>query len=292
MAPRLPYLAGVEHDQAAGHRIHGHPTVLMPALITRLAREQRGFTLIELLVVMLIGIVVLGAAMTLLEAGARSSTRTTDRVDVTQRGRTTMAQLTRRLRSQVCVDSQTPPIVSGASNDVIYWSDTDGDPYFTPQKHRIFYDSTSKGGRAAITEYVYNPDQTASQGPPWTYSQAPKVRVLIEDLTAQPGKPFLRYYAFDDTSTPFDESSTPMSSPLSQTITGDVLPANSLAKVVRIDVAYRVRPSRSNNADSGPPVGNQTDTDRAGDFDSSIWVRNSDYTDQGLGDRTWGARCG
>lgn len=254
--------------------------------IRDLSRDERGFTLIELLMAMIIGIIVLGAALTLMEVGARSSTRTTDRADVTQRGRTAMTAVTRGLRSQVCLNDLTPPIASGDGSSVVYYSDNDGDAYFYPQRRRVWLDSTWKAGRGAILESVLAADQTAAQGPGpsgWTFTGTPVQRVLVEDVTTVGTTAFLRYYSFDGTA---------VTAPLSADTTSDPLPASSIAKPVRVDVSYRTLPSVSSNA-TGPPSGNQTDPTRDADFETSIWLRNSDFTDQSqtAANRTWGPRC-
>lgn len=251
-----------------------------------LSRDERGFTLIELLVAMLIGIVVLGAALSLMEAGARSSTRTTDRADVTQRGRNALTQVTRGLRSQVCPADETPPIASGDAGSVVYYSDTDGDAYFAPQRRRVWLDLSWKGGRGAIRESVVASDQTSAQGPGatgWTFTGTPAERVLLEDVTTAASTPFLRYYSFDGTQ---------LTAPLSTDTTSNPLPANSIAKPVRVDVGFRTLPSRPSAA-TGVPSGTQTDPTRDSDFATSIWLRNSDFTDQSQTEtnRAWGPRC-
>ena len=191
-----------------------------------------------------------------------------------------MTQIQRRVRSQVCLDADTPPITYGDATTVKYYSDTDGDPYFAPQWHWLWYDSAWKGGRGAIRESVY----TASPGPPFTFTGAPVNRVLAEDVTLQPGVPFLNYYAWDAPTT----AVTPV--PLSTIVDDDVLPANSMAKVVRIDVSFRLLPGRPSSA-TGGPIGNQLDATRDADFATSAYVRNSDYTDSAAANRVWGARC-
>jgi prepilin-type N-terminal cleavage/methylation domain-containing protein len=262
----------------------------MRARLSQVRRDEAGFTLIELLVAMALGMIVLGAALALMDSGARSSTRTTDRVDVTQRGRNAMNQVQRSLRSEVCLDSKTPPITSGDDNSLRYYADSDGDPYFRPQWRTLYYDSAWKGGRGAIRETVYTADQASA---PFTFTGTPTDRVLVEDVTLQPGTPFLRYYAFDDTTTATDEGASPLGTPLSTNVATDPLPANSMAKVVHIDVSFRVFPTRAGDV-SGAPVANQNDASRDSDFDTSVWLRNSDYTDQvqdAQKNRVWGPRC-
>ncbi|MFN8176292.1 MAG: prepilin-type N-terminal cleavage/methylation domain-containing protein, partial [Solirubrobacteraceae bacterium] len=60
------------------------------AAARRRLRAQGGFTLVEMLMALLIGSIVLGAAMNIFMAGQRSSTRVQDRAESVQRGRVVM----------------------------------------------------------------------------------------------------------------------------------------------------------------------------------------------------------
>lgn len=244
-------------------------------LAIEVRRDESGITLIELLVSMLIGTVVMIGVLTLLDAGAHSATRTLDRADVTQRGRTAMNGITRFLRSQVCRDPLTPPIVSGTASSMTFYTDTDSSDAFTPQAVKLTLDTTWKGGRGAIIQDVYPGTDTTAR---------PAERVLVEDVAPVPGTPFLNYFSFD--------SANAVTAPLSPTTTGDPLPANSIAKILRTDIAFRVYPSRPSGY-VGPINGTQAEAPRDSDFTSSVYVRNSDYTDQAASnnDRTWGPRC-
>lgn len=250
----------------------------MSRLLDRIGRDEDGFTLIELLVAMVLGMIVVIGILNLLDSGARSATRTVDRADVTQRGRTAMNEITQGLRSQVCPDDQTPPVVSADGSSVTFYSDTGGSDAFTPQAVRIWLDTTWQGGRGAIMQWTY-------PGTDLSATTDIRKKVLITDVAASSGTPFLTYYAFD--------SATALSTPLSATITGDTLPINSIAKVLRVDVSYRVAPSASLNGSSRPLTGKQLDALRDSDFKAQVWVRNSDYTDQSVTDnnRKWGPRC-
>lgn len=112
-------------------------------------------------------------------------------------------------------------------------------------------------------------------GPPWNYPVTPtRTKTLVANVTTAGATPFLRYYSFDNV--------TELSVPLSTDTTSTTLPANSIAKVVRIDVSFRATPSSGN-----------TDYLRQSDMETSVYLRNTDYTDLSPTsyDRTWGPRC-
>lgn len=238
----------------------------MSRLHSRLG-DERGFTLIELLVTIMIGIIVMSAAMGLTEVGARSTARTTDRVETIQRSRTALTQIVQGLRSQVCRDSATPPLVTGDGSSVTYYSDVDNQATFAPQKRQLTLTAGS------IVERLWLP--TPATGPPWTYLAAPtRTKTLASNVTTVDTTPFLRYYSFEGT--------TPLAEPLSTDTTTAPLPTNSIAKVVRIDVSFRTGPSSGN-----------TDAVRQSDLQTSVYLRNTDYTDLSptTYSRTWGPRC-
>lgn len=74
-----------------------------------LRRSERGYTLIELLVAAMIGMVVLGGAVTVFVGAVRSEPRTASKVAAIQQGRTGVERITRELRQGLDVlDAPTP----------------------------------------------------------------------------------------------------------------------------------------------------------------------------------------
>jgi prepilin-type N-terminal cleavage/methylation domain-containing protein len=63
---------------------------------------ERGFTLIELVVGMAIGMIVLLAAFNVIDRAFINNKAVTDREDALQRGRITLEQMTRQIRSMTC----------------------------------------------------------------------------------------------------------------------------------------------------------------------------------------------
>jgi prepilin-type N-terminal cleavage/methylation domain-containing protein len=97
------------------------------ARIRRRMGQERGFTLIELMVSMTVGVVIVGVAFGLLDAVVRTFGSSGDRVDVSQRGRQAMDQVTQKLRSQVCggdpAAGYTPSFTAATKDRVVFWSD-------------------------------------------------------------------------------------------------------------------------------------------------------------------------
>lgn len=228
----------------------------------RLAGEE-GFTLIELLVGISIGLVVLFAALTITEVGAKSASRTSDRAEVTQRSRTAMNQIVQGLRSQVCFDGTTPPIATGTADSVTYYAQVANDPTFTPEQRTLTFNSAAN----TIVETI-----TPPSGP--TRSRTLATNVERAGTVPVGTTPFLQYYTFD--------GAAPVTPPLDASLTSDPIPANSVRKVIRVDVAFRTRPT------SG-----RLDDARKVDLEGTVYTRNSDFTDQSTGaqTRTWGPRC-
>jgi prepilin-type N-terminal cleavage/methylation domain-containing protein len=112
------------------------------ARIRRRMGQERGFTLIELMVSMTVGVVIVGVAFGLLDAVVRTFSASGNRVDVSQRGRQAMDQVTQKLRSQVCggtAPDYTPSFVSATKDKVVFWSDV-GDKQadgITPKGKRL-----------------------------------------------------------------------------------------------------------------------------------------------------------
>jgi prepilin-type N-terminal cleavage/methylation domain-containing protein len=228
----------------------------MTAAIRNRLADEGGFTLVELLVTMLIGSVVFGAAMGLTEVSGRSTSRTTDRVETAQRARLVMDRMVRPLRSMVCLDSSTYPIVSGDGTSVTFYVDFDNNPVYKPQKRRLTYVSTGTG---KITEDQW--DTTTTTGPPWTFpTTASRSATLATDVGQIGSTPVFRY---------FNPAGAQLTAPLSTAVTSP-LATNSIARVSLVEVAFQMKPSNGN-----------TDTLRRADRDTRVTVRaqTADTTD-------------
>ena len=200
--------------------------------------EERGLTLIELMTGAAIGIVIIGVAFGLLEGVLRTFGTSEERVDVSQRGRLAVDQMTARLRSQVCGGgptvaapdaSFTPAIVQGAQNKVAFWSNT-GD---------------GTGRRLRSIEYVngvVNENLYSGSDPSGSPSST---RQLVSSVVANNSGRMFRYFAYnrdawnrtlDPRPALYVELPTPLSIADQQ-------------RVVRITYAYTAHPENGSASD-------------------------------------------
>lgn len=221
-------------------------------MIRRL-RDQGGFSLPELLVGMSVGMVVIFASFGLMERAFVKNREVVGRTDASQRARLAIGEITRQLRSQVCVAAATPPIVTGSDSSITFYADL-GDGSTPPQQRTITYDPTT----ATVTEYDYN---GTGMPPATTFGATPdRTRVLVTDTTTVSGIPFLRYYAFATTGTP--TPTTLLTTPLAST---------DRARTVRIAVSFLTRAS-------GPAQGAESSS-----VQDDAYLRTADPTNLALG---------
>jgi prepilin-type N-terminal cleavage/methylation domain-containing protein len=208
------------------------------ARIRRRLAQQRGFTLIEVMVAASVGVVIVGVAFGLLDSVVRTFSTSGQRVDVSQRGRLAVDQLTARLRSQVCgagptqADPEadyTPAIVQATDNKVVFWSDI-GDA----GGRRLRGIEYANG---AINDIVY-PGADPAATP---LSSRP----LVTSVAPDNGPGLFRYFAYNpaawnSTASPAPQLYLPLTAPL--------VPAD-YKRVVRITVAYTAYPEGSSASD-------------------------------------------
>jgi prepilin-type N-terminal cleavage/methylation domain-containing protein len=242
-------------------------------MLSRL-RDQEGFTLIELMVAITLGMLVLFALTSLIDTGGRARARLSDKTETVQRMRNGMDRITRVLRTQVCANTATPPIISGSASSVTFYSDVSGttqNSAFRPRKVELSY-STDDGG--SVVQKTWDPTNTAS---PWTYNTSPSQTSTLIDYVAADSSgssSIFEYYAFD-------ALTTELALPLNGTLSGTTVPANSVAKVSKINVTLRARPQSGN-----------TTATRSTQMTNTVYTRNADFSGGDNVGRTWGPRCG
>jgi Tfp pilus assembly protein PilW len=188
-------------------------------------RRQDGFTVVELQVAALVGILVILAAFTLLDASSGLALRVGDRVDTTQRGREAMEQITRELRSQVCLVRGSAAIAVGQDSSVTFYAFT-GRGTYAPEKHTIAWSATTK----TLTDQSFVGTGTA---PAIVYPGTPtRSHTLLSQVDQVAGTPIFSYYTW--TTSGAVAPTLQLQAPLS---------ATDAAKVVRIAVQFRVTPA-------------------------------------------------
>jgi Tfp pilus assembly protein PilW len=240
--------------------------VLIAEVARRRLAQESGFTLIELLVSMTLGMIVLFAVLNLLDASGHAGARITDKADTVARTRIGLDRATRVLRTQACGDSSTPPLISGTSTAVSFYSDTNTSTTFAPRKVTLSY------ANGSLTQQTWVPTNTSS---PWTYAASPtQTRVLIDDVAPSGTTPIFAYYSWTDLN-------TPVTAPLSTDLSSTSLPANSIAKIVKVDVAFKATPTSGRVSTAGQTA-----------MTASVFARNADFSGASNDGRTWGPRCG
>ena len=162
----------------------------MLVAIRRRLSGERGFTLIELLVAVALGMVVLAALTQLIDTSGRANERLTDKTETVQRMRFAMDRVTRVLRTQVCLDSSTPPIAGGDASSITFYSDTSTNAEFRPAKVRLFLDGT------AIKQETWTLPAGVTTPTSASYTGASTTKVIADDVALIPGTPFLRFWSW------------------------------------------------------------------------------------------------
>ncbi len=198
-------------------------------------RDDAGFTLPELLVSLVIGMFVVIAAMTMLDATLSASTKLTKTVDAQQRGRVAMDRIVRDLRSQVCVPVTDAALLDHASlagasaTSLDFYVDL-GDGSTSPQRRVLTFDPALR----RITLTRYNAAGTAGA---YTWPTASPSEALLQDVvqaddpaSAGTQLPVFQLFAFDETKDPPTPTLSLGSGPLS---------SSDLDRVARIEITFR-----------------------------------------------------
>jgi prepilin-type N-terminal cleavage/methylation domain-containing protein len=240
------------------------------SLPKRLRREQRGFSLIELIVALAVGMVILIAALTLLDRSLFTANEVDDRVGTNQRGRLPMEIVTRALRSQVCmpadltdtgVDDSKSALTSADNSSVTLYTNLGGE---TPRYERRRY--SFAGGQ--LKEEVWS---SAGTAPNLTFAVNPtRTNILATRISQSGTTPVFRYYAFANSSPPTPDLA--LTTPLTFV---------DLARVVKVDVAYKADSERAANANVGA------------NYEDSVFVRGARGPDFSLNPPEYGGPpCG
>jgi prepilin-type N-terminal cleavage/methylation domain-containing protein len=170
--------------------------------VKRRIRGQQGFTLIEVLVAMSILGIVMTGAMTLIQVVLRQSRGVVERTDAMQRGRLALDDLTRQIRSQVCLNATTPGFASATASDLTFYSDfsdSSASPAQPPVQRRVYYDAAAKQIKGVYSKGV------PGGGPGvFTFPTVTESKVILSDAALVPienpdnpaGRPLFQYFAY------------------------------------------------------------------------------------------------
>ncbi|MEA2232645.1 MAG: hypothetical protein QOD83_2461 [Solirubrobacteraceae bacterium] len=186
---------------------------------------EEGYSVVEIVIGIALALILLFAALAVLERAFRVNSELAERVDATQRGRQAMDLMTRPLRSAVCPDPFTASLIGGTDTQVSFFADlSDGSQ--PPAIHTLVFDPVHQ----TISDVRSN--GTGMQ-PNTTWPSTPtSVHVLLSDVVATAGVPVFRFNAFDSATPP--RPTVVLATPLSA---GDVPTAS------RITISFTVRPT-------------------------------------------------
>ncbi len=195
---------------------------------------ERGFTLIELLVAMVTGLVVVGAAFTILEVSLRQSVRIADRVSADQRGRVGLEKILQELHSS-CVSNGVNPIMSESKQTKLVFQSHSGssEPYFTNGvKHEIYLEGTT------LYDKVY--ESTSGIETHWNWPSAANKTVVLLTNVYEPtgGLSMFEYFKYTGTS---------LTSAVAVPLT-----ATTAKAVAKVNVNLSVAPETNNTATGRP----------------------------------------
>lgn len=129
-------------------------------------RSDEGMTLVEVLVTIVIGMVVLFAALQFLDLVGPSSVKVQDRADAAQRARITMDRLTTVLQAQVCNGTESP-ITYASASEIVFTANT-GSKTSPPRGYHIGAFGSGSSGTISLNSYTLG---TPSNGfYPWITS--------------------------------------------------------------------------------------------------------------------------
>jgi prepilin-type N-terminal cleavage/methylation domain-containing protein len=225
-------------------------------------KRNDGFTLVEMLVAMVIALVISLASFSLIEVVMRRSGEISSRVETTQRARGVMDDVTRALRSQVCVlrsdgsPAMTSPrsVYAGTASSVSFFADTADESLTetnTTMPVPMLRTLTLTGTTLTETTRPGVNDKSKPGVDAVSFAAGPdRNRRLLSDVDLLPDKfdvdiPMFRYYAFDLTKKP--------PTPTLAVDPGSGLTPAQAASIARISISFRVLPA-GQIAKPGAPI--------------------------------------
>ncbi len=226
--------------------------------------SERGFTLVELLAAMSAGIVVLMAALTVLDVSLKQTTRTFTQVDATSRAEPAFEALENELHSACFADEETPIQAGSSGTSLIFVSSVGNAVTPVATWHEIDY----AGG--SLVDNAYSATESSVSGVPvWTRGSLQNSRTVLtnsaQQLTGPPTAPVktpvFQYFAYQqapqkdaggnnymilpDGTAPVPGGSTTVYNPL---VTGTAqLTSNQAAGAVEVLITLVVGPAGQNN---------------------------------------------
>jgi prepilin-type N-terminal cleavage/methylation domain-containing protein len=223
-------------------------------MLTRLD-DERGMTLPEVLVAMVCAAILSLAAFALVEFVMTRTGEVGARVETTQRARGAMDDMTRALRSQVCVTRSDPSLMtagrsvySASKTQVVFFADTGNESYTStnttmpvPTLRTLSLSGSTL--RETIRPGIVDTNKPGLNAVTYASAVGERNRILLSDIKLATDPltgadiPFFRYYAWNTVTKAPDTPLDPGSGSLTE---------SQLQQVAKISLSYRVQPSGKN----------------------------------------------
>jgi prepilin-type N-terminal cleavage/methylation domain-containing protein len=163
-------------------------------MAARLAGEE-GFTLVELLVAMVVGLVVIFAALSVMGGSWRLNAKTTDHIQTTDRGRVAMDKITQLLGGRTCLQSETPAqgaLVTATNDQIEFYASVTSEtaPRLVVERRRLTYRPTTKD----ILFEAWTGSAPPPTPPPAKTTTPTVTRTLAQGVAPAGTTPIFRYY--------------------------------------------------------------------------------------------------
>jgi len=205
--------------------------------------SDAGFSLIEVLMTIVVGMVVLFAALQFMEGAFTSSAQVQDREDSATRSRITLDRSVALLQAQVC-NGPAGPILEADATHVKFTANTGA--VTAPPKGYIFeyQDTGGADGSGRLIEQEFEllaPEPSGER--PWgpTPSRTTVISDYLAPVTA--GAPVFTYFGWAGVD---DNSTDPEYTELDGDAPGDPSDAE-IEKILRVDIKLRSFPNRTND---------------------------------------------
>jgi prepilin-type N-terminal cleavage/methylation domain-containing protein len=208
--------------------------------------NEDGMTLPEVLVTITIALIISLAAFALIDTVMRLTGEVQANVDTTQRGRRAMDDMTRELRSQVCVTrtdvtmTDARAIYEATKTSVTFFADLSDESYRTAAVEKLegptlrTLEMTGSTLRETITKGQYDNDIVVD-GAKFTGGATSRRDLLTTIQLRKQGAteiPVFKYFAFDT-----NKQTT------RELVPSPSLSATQLEEIARIEVSFRVNPT-------------------------------------------------
>jgi prepilin-type N-terminal cleavage/methylation domain-containing protein len=236
--------------------------------VRRRLSDEAGFTLIEMLTAMTVGLVVVAAALVLVNQASSLTNTTQNRVDALQRGRAGLEAMVTELRSGVCVspmpttavpDPQAQaPIIYG-DGDRVEWYASTGAPNAVPQRRVLRFDETTHTiwqdvyqGMPATGDASNAKGQTQLPIDSTRVASTSSQKLLTNVYRRDAGLPIFTYrtYVLTQTQPAPNVKYAPGTGTVALPV--PVSAADDLKRVTEIDIAIRVRPAGVSTTANNP----------------------------------------